>query len=90
MREHSREGFEFVDMIGPQDGHLTRSWETGLRKYIAGVRDFSRKIESKGTRAVGSRKSIRGSLETWFVDELKVDSLVELLEIAKIYLVRPV
>jgi hypothetical protein len=79
MREHSREGFVRVDVLGPRSGHLVASWERDLRKHIAGFRDFSRKIEAKGKLITGSRKGGLGSREIWYEDELSVESLSELL-----------
>ena len=73
-----------VDVLGPQGGHLAKALEGGLLKHIASIRDPARKIQAKGKLSKSSPKGSLGSREIWYEDELSVESLSELIELAKV------
>jgi hypothetical protein len=82
LRTHELVGYETIDVRGPQDGLLTIKWECSIKKYIASVRDPSRKIPAKDKDIVGEHVR-SGSNETWYEDEFSVGSLWELMELVK-------
>ena len=75
MRTHSQLGWEIIELRGPMDGHLTRSWETAiLRMLKAKGADLSNaKIAGK----------FDGFSEAWSKSTFEVKSIEELMKLTE-------
>ncbi len=75
MHEHSLLGWEIIELRGPMDGHLTRSWETAiLRMLKAKGADLSNeKIAGK----------FDGYSEAWSKSTFEVKSIKELMRLTE-------
>jgi hypothetical protein len=77
LAKHYSNGWNLIELRGPMDGHLARSWETTMLRFLA----------SKGLKL--SQKSgfdkFDGFSESWLQSEFQVNKLKSLMDLASDY-----
>lgn len=71
LNEHSRNGWEVIDLRGPMDGHLAQQWETAILRML------------KSSGADLSNQQIAGKFdgysEAWSKSSFEVKSIIEMM-----------
>ena len=76
LQEHMHYGWEFVDMIGPQNGEKTRDQE---RSILKSLKSFGAQVGNKGIAG-----NFSGYTESWIYESYPVSSLKELISLGEI------
>jgi Ca2+-dependent lipid-binding protein len=77
LKEHSKNGWEPIEVRGPMDGHLTQQWETAILRML----------KAKGADL--SNESISGKFdgysEAWSKSTFQMETIKELMNLTEIF-----
>jgi hypothetical protein len=80
-KRHAKKGWELIDLRGPMEGFLARSWETSMLQFLASSKVVFGK--AKDSNLIQEASEENGQVESWLKTSLNVRSLKELMSLVE-------
>jgi hypothetical protein len=75
LKEHSKKGWELLEMRGPMDGHLTQQWETAILRMLK-----AKGVDLSNSKIAGK---FDGYSEAWSKSTFEAKSIKELMRLTE-------